>query len=389
MGIRRTSCFFLLCLVIFFDSCTFNVALLICVAKQRSSTFTHHAAIFDDADSDRLKKAKLRLAEAQGLLPFGASEMPLNQIKDLQTFSPSSKVREISWRVAEPEVKYDPSVSSRRLFRQPGRWLLRNAQIFVPIAFFTFKVLLDVLLNREERLRGLRASELLRIISSQSPALIKAGQALSSRSDLLPKDYLDALQQLQDRCPPYPNEQAFELFEEETGSKFEDIFEESSLQPIAAASIGQVYKACLRANGAQVAIKIQRPNCEDSIAIDIYILRWYAARLQGILKLLRRDVDLVNVVDDFGELLYREIDYRAEAVNAQRFAELYASIKDVYVPKVYTSLSTRKVLVMEWVDGARLNDVEALQRMRLDGTKLVNTLVQCSLRQMLENGFFH
>lgn len=70
--------------------------------------------------------------------------------------------------------------------------------------------------------------------------------------------------------------------------------------------------------------------------------------MQSILKLLRRDVDLVNVVDDFGELLYREIDYRAEAVNAQRFAELYASIKDVYVPKVYTNLSTRKVLVMEW-----------------------------------------
>ncbi|RYG66472.1 hypothetical protein EON64_09665 [archaeon] len=74
----------------------------------------------------------------------------------------------------------------------------------------------------------------------------------------------------------------------------------------------------------------------------------YAARLQSILKLLRRDVDLVSVVDDFGEVLYREIDYRAEAINAQRFAELYASIKDVYVPKVYTSLSTRKVLVMEW-----------------------------------------
>lgn len=186
--------------------------------QQRSGEFVRNVAIFDEADSERLKKAKLRLAEAQGLLPFGASEMPLSQIKDLKTFSPSSKVREISWRVAEPEVKYDPAVSSLRLFRQPARWLLRNAQIFIPIAIFIAKVLLDVLLHREEKLRALRASELLRIISSQSPALIKAGQALSSRSDLLPKDYLDALQQLQDRCPPYPNEQAFALFEEETGA---------------------------------------------------------------------------------------------------------------------------------------------------------------------------
>jgi aarF domain-containing kinase len=136
------------------------------------------------------------------------------------------------------------------------------------------------------------------------------GQALSSRSDLLPKEYLDALQQLQDRCPAYPTEQAMSLFEQETGNNFEEVIELSSPQPVAAASIGQVYKGKLKSNGAEVAIKIQRPNCEESIAIDIFILRWYAQRIQSILKWLQRDVDLVNVVDDFGELLYREIDYR-------------------------------------------------------------------------------
>jgi predicted unusual protein kinase regulating ubiquinone biosynthesis (AarF/ABC1/UbiB family) len=97
-----------------------------------------------------------------------------------------------------------------------------------------------------------------------------------------------------------------------------------------------------------VAIKIQRPNCEENIAVDLYVMRWYAQQIQKILRLLNRDLDLVSIIDDFGDLIYREIDYRAEAVNAQRFAELYASIPDVFVPKVYTDLSTSKVLTMEW-----------------------------------------
>ena len=172
---------------------------------------------------------------------------------------------------------------------------------------------------------------------------------MSSRSDLLPKEYLESLEQLQDRCPSYPTEQALSLFASELDMNFEDVFDvEDTLQPVAAASIGQVYKARLKANGQYVAVKIQRPNCEDLIALDLFILRWYAKRAQQLLQWLRRDVDLVSVVDDFGELLYREIDYRAEAVNAQRFAELYANIPDVFVPKIYTSLSTRKVLTMEW-----------------------------------------
>jgi predicted unusual protein kinase regulating ubiquinone biosynthesis (AarF/ABC1/UbiB family) len=104
------------------------------------------------------------------------------------------------------------------------------------------------------------------------------------------------------------------------------------------------------------------------------------------LKVLKRDIDLVNVIDDFGDLIYREIDYRAEAVNAQRFAELYSSIPDVFVPKVYTDISTSKVLTMEWVDGAKLNDEVSLRELGIDGSKLVDVLVQCSLRQMLENG---
>ena len=196
----------------------------------------------------------------------------------------------------------------------------------MPLTWFALTVITDALTSREEEKRSLRANQLLDIISSQSPALIKAGQALASRPDLLPKEYLDALQKLQDRCPAFANEAAFQLFYEELGMEFSDAIELEGDRPVAAASIGQVYKGRLVSNGAQVAVKIQRPGCEEAIAVDLYVMRWYAQQFQGVLKYFGRSIDLVSVIDDFGDLIYREIDYRAEAVNAQRFAELFSNI---------------------------------------------------------------
>lgn len=152
---------------------------------------------------------------------------------------------------------------------------------------------------------------------------------------------------------------------------------------MAAASIGQVYKAVLKENGDLVALKIQRPGCEEIIALDLYVLRWWSGVYNGIFKILNRDIDLQSIIDDFGELIYREIDYVAEAANAQRFNELYAGNTDVFVPKIYSDYTTSKVLTMEWVDGFRLTDAASLQRFGLEESKLVNTLVQCSLRQIL------
>ena len=117
--------------------------------------------------------------------------------------------------------------------------------------------------------------------------------------------------------------------------------------------------------------------------------RWWSGLYNEIFKLLNRDINVQSIIDDFGELIYREIDYIAEAANAQRFNELYAGVTDVFVPKVYSDLTTRKVLVMEWVDGYRLTDSTSLSKYGLDRSKLIDTLVQCSLQQILENGFFH
>jgi ABC1 atypical kinase-like domain len=286
-------------------------------------------------------------------------------------------------KVAEPLVKYDPEATAARLFRQPAKWLIRNIQIAFPLGWWATGVVLDYfLVKKSNRLR--RAQQLRMAISNLGPAIIKGGQALASRPDLLPSEYLNELQKLQDDVPRFSNAMAFRTVEEELGiDNFSEIFELVENEPIAAASIGQVYKAILRENGETVALKIQRPKCEEIIALDLYILRWWSGVYNGIFRLLNRDIDLQSVIDDFGVLIYREIDYVAEAANAQRFNELYAGLTDIFVPKVYSDFTTNKVLTMEWVDGFRLTDSASLAQYNLNESKLVDTLVQCSLRQIL------
>jgi len=294
--------------------------------------------------------------------------------------------------VAEPSVRYDPVAAEKLLFSQPTKWLVRNLQIALPFGYWVAGVLFDNAIGNEKSNRTNRAKQLNSIIASLGPAIIKAGQALASRPDLLPKEYLDELQKLQDNVPTFSNDIAFKTVEEELNKEFDSVFELVEPEPVAAASIGQVYKAKLLNNGQTVAIKIQRPKTEEIVALDLYVLRWWGGVYNEIFKLLGRSIDLQSVMDDFGVLLYQEIDYVAEGANARRFSELYAkdvAVKGVFVPKVYSELTTRKVLTMEWVEGFRLTDNESLEAYNLDRKKLVDTLVQCSLRQILENGYFH
>jgi predicted unusual protein kinase regulating ubiquinone biosynthesis (AarF/ABC1/UbiB family) len=242
-------------------------------------------------------------------------------------------------------------------------------------------------MGKEQERRRLRAAEFLQIFSNLGPAFIKAGQALASRPDLLPPEYLDEMQKLQDRLPPFDNEDAYRIIEEELQAPADEIFSRIEPVPVAAASIGQVYKAYLRdGKDTPVAVKVQRPNCENIISLDIYILRELSGIMSRVLTFLRRDINLVSIIDELGKLIFEEIDYLNEARNAERFRELYGSLPNVMVPTIFWKYTRRRVITMSWVDGVRLNspylgDAQA--------QKLVEIMVQCSLRQMLENGFFH
>lgn len=155
-----------------------------------------------------------------------------------------------------------------------SQWLVRNVQIALPFGIWVAGVLFDNFTGVEKQNRRNRAKQLNSIIAGLGPAIIKAGQALSSRPDLLPSEYLDELQKLQDDVPTFSNDIAFRIVEEELKRPFGELFELVEPEPVAAASIGQVYKARLK-NGQTVAIKIQRPNTEEIVALDLYVLRWW------------------------------------------------------------------------------------------------------------------
>ena len=289
--------------------------------------------------------------------------------------------------VIEPEtLRYDPIAIAAYYRRKPLHVLGRILKVLWPTLSFGLGLWWDRQRGRivENQLR--RAIQLRELLTQLGPAYIKIGQALSTRPDLVPPLYLDELTLLQDQLPPFPNELAYQFIEEELGDRPEQIYAELSPQPIAAASLGQVYKGKLK-TGEIVAVKVQRPDLRERITIDLYILRRLAAWAKQTFKQVRSD--LVGILDEFGSRIYEEMDYINEGHNAERFAQLYGHLQDVYVPKIYWEYTQRRVLTMEWITGTKLTQVEAIRAQGVDARHLIEVGVQCSLRQLLEHGFFH
>ena len=231
-----------------------------------------------------------------------------------------------------------------------------------------------------------QAQRLRELLTDLGPAYIKIGQALSTRPDLVPPVYLDELTQLQDQLPPFANEVAFRYIEEELGAAPDEIYDDLSPNPVAAASLGQVYKGRLK-TGETVAVKVQRPGLAQRITLDLYILRKLARWATDNISQIRSD--LVAIMDEFGARIFEEMDYTHEGENAIRFADLYGHLPDIYVPKIYPEYTARRVLTMEWIDGTKLTKLKELAEQGIDATHLIDVGVQCSLRQLLEHGFFH
>ncbi|CAM9644715.1 unnamed protein product, partial [Heterosigma akashiwo] len=229
---------------------------------------------------------------------------------------------------------------------------------------------------KQERGRQLREA----LVGTNSVTFIKSGQALSLRPDLVKvPQYVAELAKLQDAVGTFPNAQAMAIIEEDLGAPPEEIFEFIYPEPVASASIGQVYKCRVRATGRLVAVKVQRPDAFRSAALDMFLLRKYARWFKEWKGL---NSDLVGVADEFGKQLFGELNYEQEARNCRRFKELYGRIEGIYVPECVFELTSRRVLTMEWVEGTKGPWDEGGERMLAIG-------LQCSVLQILDSGFFH
>lgn len=231
------------------------------------------------------------------------------------------------------------------------------------------------------------AEQLRRIITALGPTYIKVGQALSTRPDLVRVDFLEELTKLQDQLPPFSSTQAYKIIESELGKPVSTIYRTISQEPVAAASLGQVYKATLY-TGEEVAVKVQRPNLVPTLTLDLYIMRWIASWVGPLLP-LNLGNSLVAIIDEFGLKLFEEIDYVHEATNAERFASYFQNDPDVKVPSIYRQFSTHRVLTLEWINGIKLTQIEQIKTAGLNTANLVRIGVMSGLRQLLEFGFFH
>jgi predicted unusual protein kinase regulating ubiquinone biosynthesis (AarF/ABC1/UbiB family) len=240
--------------------------------------------------------------------------------------------------------------------------------------------------TKEDRQRR-RAEWLLDRLIWLGPTFIKVGQSLGTRPDLLPVVYVDILATLQDQLPAFPNDRAFAFIEQELGWKPETLFDQLDSQPIAAASLGQVYYAVTH-EGQEVAVKVQRPDLFYRIGLDLGLIRRLAASIERFSR-LSRGLEWVSIVDEFGAKLFEELDYVHEAHMAQRFRADVGQMPGIYVPQVYSEFSSRRVLTTEFIHGIKISDKERLEAAAIDIPRLLRRGVRTNLQQLLDNGFFH
>ncbi len=247
--------------------------------------------------------------------------------------------------------------------------------------------------TRRQRIRN-AAREFRALAVQLGGVMIKVGQFLSSRLDVLPPEATDELADLQDEVPPEDFEVIRQLAEAELGAPLEQLFAEFDPAPLAAASLGQVHRATLHADAPQAAqfrkvvVKIQRPYIESLIEVDLRALRRFGGWLERY-QPIRRRVDVPALVEEFSATIRQEVDYLAEGRNAETFAANFRNRKRVHVPRVIWELTTQKVLTLEDVYAIKITDYDAIRQAGIDPAEVARELLDTYLQQIFEDGFFH
>ena len=241
---------------------------------------------------------------------------------------------------------------------------------------------------------GARAEgeELAADLESLGPTFIKLGQLLSTRADLMPAPYLDALARLQDDLEPFSFDEVRTTVEDELGVRLSRIFDEFDETPMAAASLGQVHAAVLRAHGSrparEVVVKVQRPGIRRQVFDDLEVLENIATRLEAHTE-RGRLFAVGDLLAQFRRSLLDELDYRKEAANLVRLSDIVAERPLLVVPTPYDDLSTSRVLTMDRIPGRKVTEMSPLARLDVDGPALARALFEAYLDQILVEGFFH
>ena len=242
--------------------------------------------------------------------------------------------------------------------------------------------------SRKETRLAQQAVWLRKSLIDLGPTFIKIGQALGTRADLLPLAYVKELATLQDQVPAFSTAEALARIESELGHSLHECYPEIDSEPIASASLGQVYRARL-ASGEEVAVKVQRPNLETIISFDIAILYRLVKLTNRFLPKANENADWEGMLREFRTTIFEEMDYVKEGRNADRFRYNFRTWRAVRVPKIYWSHTSTRVLTLEFIRGTKVVDVEGLRARRISAVKVNRLLVRTYLKQLLEDGFFH
>ncbi|CAD6225774.1 unnamed protein product [Miscanthus lutarioriparius] len=304
---------------------------------------------------------------------------------------PSSEYAKIRKKSLETQFGRILGSSSRRIFADRGFGPFLALYRAATISFHVLKLTIwHLWLNDMHK----RAEKFRETLIRLGPFYTKLGQALSTRPDILPSAYCQELAKLQGQIPPFPTRIALRTIESQLGSRISDLFADISPEPIAAASLGHVYKVHLR-SGELVAVKVQRPGMAPLLTLDALLFHMIGGQMKRFAKARK---DLLVAVNEIVRHMFDEIDYNLEGKNAERFATLYShgsggvnseGSTSIKVPKVYWNYTCKTILTLEWIDGIKLTDAERISKANLNRKRMIDEGLYCSLRQLLEEGFFH